>query len=92
MIGPVEMESLKGLHLTHGETVNKLAQSAENVMAKSAKREPAMPRQVDVRPLETKLAEQFRAITFDGETFGVIDLPQPEPNLEPDPVPDPENP
>lgn len=79
LIGPAEMEALKSLHLMHGETVNELSLSAESVLAKSANREPVTPRQVDIRPLEVKLAEQYRAITFDGTTFAVINIPQPEP-------------
>jgi hypothetical protein len=88
LIGPTEMEALKTLHLMHGQTVNELAKSAETVLAKASNREPSTPRQVDIRPLETKLAEQFRAITFDGETFGVIDLPQPEPEQPTEPAND----
>ena len=87
LIGPAEMEALKTLHLMHGETVNELSQSVENVLAKASNREPSTPRQTDIRPLETKLSEQFRAITFDGTTFGVIDLPQPEPQPEPENAP-----
>lgn len=86
LIGPAEMEGLKTLHLMHGTTINQLAESAESVLAKASGRDPVKPLLVDVRPLEIKLAEQYRAITFNGEDFGVVDMerpPEPEQPTEP---------
>lgn len=81
-IGPEMVDLISELHKMHGDSVSELSRSAADFLHLSGK--PTAVSGVDTRPLETKLAEQFRAITFDGTSFGVIDLPQPEPQPEPE--------
>jgi len=79
-LGPQEMSDLLTAHATHGGTVNGLSESAESWLAKAMAREPITPRLADVAPFSDKLAAQYRAITFDGATYAVVDLPRPEPD------------
>lgn len=75
-LGASEMNHLLTAHAAQGQAIAELSAMAEAVLANLEGREPGQLRQADIRPLSDKLSEQYRALTFDGETFAVIDLPR----------------
>ena len=84
-IGPTALNELTTLHLEHGTAITELSAVAAATLAASGAIWPASI--VDVRPLNEKLAEQGRELTFADGVFTVSQLPQPEPEPEPEPEP-----
>lgn len=86
-LGPQEMNDLLAAHAAQCVGVATLADMAEAVVAAAEGRDPIEPRRADSRPFADKLAEQYRAIVFDGVSFSVVDLERPpEPELPTDPA------
>ena len=84
-LGPQGLGELTTLHAEHGAAITELSQSASAMLLESGIVWPASA--VDVRPLNEKLAEQGRELTFADGVFTVSQLPQPEPEPEPEPEP-----
>ena len=80
--GPAGLNELTTLHAEHGAAITELSQAAADVLAASGVIWPASV--VDVRPLNEKLAEQGRELTFADGVFTVSQLQQPEPEPEPE--------
>ena len=86
-IGPTGLNELTTLHAEHGASITELSQSSSTMLFDSGIVWPASV--VDVRPLNEKLAEQGRELTFADGVFAVSQLPQPEPPPAPEPLPEP---
>ena len=74
--GPTALNELTTLHLEHGTAITELSAAAAAILADSGTIWPASA--VDVRPLNEKLAEQGREMTFTGGVFSVQPIPEPE--------------
>lgn len=86
-IGPEMVGQITTWHAMHGAAITELSATATAMLEQCGLSAAASA--VDTRPLEEKLAAQFRALEFDQATglFSVARLPEPEPQPEPTPEP-----
>lgn len=73
---PQKVMALFAAHEQLGTSLNAASATAAGVLAEWGANPPQVP--VDVRPFSEKLAAQFRTVEFDGTTFSVVALPQPD--------------
>jgi hypothetical protein len=73
--GVAGLNELTTLHAEHGAAITELSQAAADLLAASGTIWPASV--VDVRPLNEKLAEQGREMTFADGVFAVSPITEP---------------